>query len=109
MLTACVLTYQVGPHDLLIMMRPTGLKANAYQPLQTPLLGDAGEKWDPKKYKRRRDAPTGVLHHTPVCCSQEEHRDRLKYIHSYQLLLTPIFGTLECGTPRGASGCRMPP
>ena len=69
MLTACVLAYQVGPHDLLVMMRPTGLNFNAYQPLQTPLLGGAGEKWDPKKYKRRRDGPTGVLHHTPVCSS----------------------------------------
>ena len=78
MLTACVLAYQVGPHDLLIMMRPTGLNANAYQPLQTPLLGDAGEKWDPKIYKRRRDAPTGVLHHTPICSScksaETDHR-----------------------------------
>ena len=51
---------QIGPHDLLIMMRPTGLPANAYQPLTVQLAGDVGEHWDPKQYRRRRDAPTGV-------------------------------------------------
>ena len=51
---------QVGPHDQLIMMRPTGLPANSYQPLQTPLQGDAGESWDPSKYERRKDVPTGA-------------------------------------------------
>ncbi|CAL5229603.1 g12963 [Coccomyxa viridis] len=49
----------VGPHDQLIMMRPTGLAANSYQP-QSPLQGDVGENWDPSKYKRRKDVPTGI-------------------------------------------------
>ena len=59
-----VLCCQIGPHDLLIMMRPTGLPANAYQPLTVQLAGDVGEHWDPKQYRRRRDAPTGV--HCPL-------------------------------------------
>lgn len=61
---------QLGPHDLLIMMRPTGLAANSYQPLQKPLVGDLGG-WDPKQYKRRREAPTGVIfsHPAALLCS----------------------------------------
>ena len=53
---------QIGPHDLLIMMRPTGLPANAYQPLTVQLAGDVGGHWDPKQYRRRRDPPTGAQH-----------------------------------------------
>lgn len=53
---------QVGPHDQLIMMRPTGLAANSFQP-QSPLQGDVGENWDPSKYKRRKDVPTGTAQH----------------------------------------------
>ena len=60
LLIAC----QVGPHDQLIMMRPTGLPANSYQPLQTPLQGDVGESWDPSRYKRQKDVPTGARHVT---------------------------------------------
>ena len=50
---------QVGPHDDLIMMRPTGLAPGQYQPLAAPLTADVGD-WDPEKYERRREAPTGI-------------------------------------------------
>lgn len=54
---SCVL--QVGPHDDLVMMRPTGLAPGMYQPLAAPLAVSIGE-WDPEKYERRKEAPTGI-------------------------------------------------
>jgi hypothetical protein len=41
------------------MMRPTGLPPNTYQPLVTPLAATM-EDWDPDKYERRREVPTGI-------------------------------------------------
>ncbi len=41
------------------MMRPTGLAPGQYQPLAAPLAIDMGD-WDPEKYERRREAPTGI-------------------------------------------------
>ncbi len=49
----------MGPHDDLIMMRPTGLAPGVYQPLAAPLVGGIGD-WDPEKYERRKEAPTGI-------------------------------------------------
>ncbi|KAK9908516.1 hypothetical protein WJX75_009020 [Coccomyxa subellipsoidea] len=49
----------VGPHDDLVMMRPTGLAPGMYQPLAAPLAVSIGE-WDPEKYERRKEAPTGI-------------------------------------------------
>ena len=40
-------------------MRPTGLAPGQYQPLAAPLSADMGG-WDPEKYERRREAPTGI-------------------------------------------------
>lgn len=41
------------------MMRPTGLVPGTYQPLEAPLAATIGD-WDPAKYERRREAPTGI-------------------------------------------------
>lgn len=50
---------QVGPHDDLVMMRPTEVARGAYQPLSIPLAAEVGD-WAPDNYKRRREAPTGI-------------------------------------------------
>jgi len=50
---------QVGPHDDLVMMRPTEVARGAYQPLPVQLAADVGD-WAPENYKRRREAPTGI-------------------------------------------------
>jgi hypothetical protein len=43
---------QVGPHDDIILMRPTGLGPGQYQPLPQPLPGSLGA-WKPEQYERR--------------------------------------------------------
>ena len=55
---------------MLIMMRPTGMREGSYQPMLTPMQGSAGENWDPKKYKRQKDVPTGAQAHPTLIVMQ---------------------------------------
>lgn len=73
------------------------------------MFGDAGGKWDLKKYKRRRDAPTGALHYTPICCSRKStDMDRDISIHN-SCCWPQCLGTLEDGVGhqevQAAAGC----
>ena len=47
-----IVRFQVGEHDDLIMMRPTGLAPGQYQPLVQALSGSLGS-WKRENYKRR--------------------------------------------------------